>query len=116
MEFWDRVKTTIDKSFDTSKEWFDKAKGTAQDLGERGVIRVEIMQLESRAEKLTAKLGARVYDLLVKEGRSLVERGSEGVGETIGEIEEIELRIAKKERAMEEIRRRERPDAQGPVV
>ncbi len=114
MDFWDRVKTTIDKSFDTSKEWFDKAKGAAQELGERGVIRVEIMQLESRAEKLTARLGARVYDLLVKEGRSRVERGSEGIGETIGEIEEIEQRIAEKERAMEEIKKREQPNAAEP--
>ncbi|TVR02425.1 MAG: hypothetical protein EA403_08965 [Spirochaetaceae bacterium] len=114
MDFWDRVKTTIDKSFDTSKEWFDKAKGTAHELGERGVIRVEIMQLESRAEKLTARLGARVYDLLVKEGRSRIERGSEGIGETIGEIEEIEQRIAEKERAMEAIKKREQPNDPGP--
>ena len=107
MDFWDRVKTTIDKSFDSSKEWFDKAKGTAHELGERGVLRVEIMQLESRAEKLTAKLGALTYELLVKKGQGHVGAKTEGLKEIIEEIGSIEARISQKETALEALKRKE---------
>ncbi len=107
MDFWDRVKTTIDRSFDSSKDWFEKAKGTAHELGERGVLRVEIMQLESRAEKLTAKLGALTYDELVKRDATHVDRDSPGVAEVIEEIESIEQRINEKEAALAALKKRE---------
>ena len=107
MDFWDRVKTTIDKSFDSSKDWFDKARGAAHELGERGVLRVEIMQLESRAEKLTAKLGAVTYEKLVKQGEAHVDANAEGLKEIIGEITSIEARIREKESALEALKRKE---------
>lgn len=107
MDFWDRIKNTIDRSFDSSRDWFDKAKGTAHELGERGVLRVEIMQLESRAEKLTAKLGALTYDELVKRDTAHVGRDSPGVAEVIAEIESIEARIAEKEAALAALKKKE---------
>ena len=107
MDFWDRIKTTIDKSFDSSKDWLDKARGTANELGERGVLRVEIMQLESRAEKLTARLGAATYDLLVKQGQSRVSADSKDLKEVIDEITSIEGRIKEKETALAALKHKE---------
>ena len=62
MDFWDRIKTTIDKGLEGSRDVLGRARDKAQDLGERGVLRVEILQLENQAEKLVGKLGALAYE------------------------------------------------------
>lgn len=97
MELWDRVSNALDKGFQTSKELFEKAGDRARDLGERGVVRFEIMQLENQVEKLIGKLGARAYELFIKEGKSSVTKSSAGVKDLLEEIAQLEARITEKE-------------------
>ncbi len=97
MDFWDRVRNTVDKGIDNSRGFFGKAQERARDLSERGILRFEIMQLESRVEKLTAKLGARAYEVLSKEGKNTISRKTPGVKDIISEIEDIEKRVHEKE-------------------
>ena len=103
MDFWERFRTTIDKGVESSRGVLGKAQDRARDLGEKGVLRFEIMQLESRAEKLTTKLGARAFEVLVKEGQNTVSRKTSGVREVIDELAELEARIKEKEEALERI-------------
>ena len=101
MDFWDRMKDAMEKGLDGSRDLLGKAKDRAQDLGERGVLRLEIMQLENQAEKLIGKLGTRTYEALVTEQRLQVDRDTQGVAELIGEIDEVRERIREKEAALE---------------
>ncbi|MFP4375093.1 MAG: hypothetical protein ACLFPO_12240 [Spirochaetaceae bacterium] len=103
MDFWERFRTTIDKGVESSREVLGKAQERARGLGEKGVLRFEIMQLESRAEKITTKLGARTFEVLVKEEQNTVSKKTTGVRELIDELAEIEMRIKEKEHALERI-------------
>src|SRR6056297_993075 len=107
MDFCDRMKNAMDKGLDGSKDLLGKAKDRAQDLGERGVLRFEIMQLENQAEKLIGKLGARAYEALVTESRPQIDRQTEGIAQLIGEIDEVRAKIREKEAALEIANRNE---------
>lgn len=100
MDFWDRMKTTLDKGVSSSRELFGKARTRARELGDKGVLRFEIMQLESEAEKLTAKLGTRAYEVLAREGQSTISKNTPGVKDLIAQIADVERRIAEKEEAL----------------
>lgn len=101
MDFWDRMKGAIDKGVDSSKDLFGKARERAKDVGERGVIRFEIMQLESQAEKLVAKLGSIAYERLTEEGATALTPDSAEVSPILEEIREVRSRIAEKEAALD---------------
>jgi len=96
-DFWQRMHTALDKGIASSRDLLGKAGDKAKDLGERGVVRFEIMQLESQIEKLTAKLGTRVFEVLSKEGQNTVSKGTAGVKELITEMEELAKRLSEKE-------------------
>lgn len=107
MDFWDRMKNTLEKGLEGSRDLLTKAKDRAQDLGERGVLRLEIMQLENQAEKLIAKLGTRAYEALVTEQRLQIDKQTEGVAELIEQIDEVHQKIREKEAALELAMRKE---------
>ena len=104
MEFWDRLSNALDKGFQSSKELFEKAGDRARDLGERGVVRFEIMQLESQVEKLIGKLGARAYELFIKEGKSSVTKSSAGVKDLLEQIAKLEAKITEKESTLSKMK------------
>ncbi|MFW6232379.1 MAG: hypothetical protein ACOC37_04925 [Spirochaetota bacterium] len=111
MDFWDRMKNTMDKGLEGSRELLGKAKDRAQDLGERGVLRLEIMQLENQAEKLVGKLGTRTYEALVTEQRVQIDKQTEGISELIEEIDEVHQKIREKEAALEIAMRKEQGES-----
>ncbi|MFW6312587.1 MAG: hypothetical protein ACOC2N_01720 [Spirochaetota bacterium] len=100
MDFWDRMRNAMDKGLEGSKDLFGKARDRAQDLGERGVLRLEIMQLENQAEKLIGKLGTRTYEALVTESRPQIDKQTDGIAGLISEIDEVRARIREKEAAL----------------
>lgn len=110
MEFWDRVKSTLDKGLEGSKELLGKARDGVQDLGERGVLRVEIVQLENQAEKLVGKLGTLTYEALIVEGKDSLGKDSEGVSELIDQINDVQARIKEKEAALALAKRQQKPE------
>ena len=57
MTFSERMKDLWDQGVAASKEFAIKAGAKAQDLGERGILMLEIKQLEGQAEKLIARIG-----------------------------------------------------------
>ena len=107
MDFWDRVKTTIDKGLESSRDVLSRARDTAQDFGERGVLRVEILQLENQAEKLVGKLGAVAFEILVLEDQKQLTTETPGARELIDEINDVRTRIKEKEGLLELAKRKE---------
>ncbi len=102
MSFLDRVQETIDQGLKSSRELFGKARDKAKDLGEIGVLRFEIKQLEAQAEKLIAKLGSKTYETLVVEEQKTVSAGTQGIKEILNAIAEVKQEIELKERQIKE--------------
>ena len=107
MDFWDRMRNAFDKGLQGSKDLLSKAKDRAQDLGERGVLRFEILQLENQAEQLVGKLGARAYEALIIEKLERVDRNTDGIRELIDEIDTMHATIREKEAALELAKRQD---------
>jgi len=103
MAFLDRLQETIDQGLKSSRELFGKAKDKAKDLGEIGVLKFEIKQLENQAEKLIAKLGSKTYEELVVEKHDSINGDAQGVKEILGAIAGVKAEIEEKEKAIEQL-------------
>jgi hypothetical protein len=97
MNFSERMKIIVDQGIKTSKDLVKQAGEKAQQWGEMGVLKLEIIQLRNQAEKLTARLGAEVYEVLVEKGQKTVGKDSPAVRETIERIEALQTTILEKE-------------------
>ena len=51
MSFWDRMEEIVSQGLESSRDILGKAKEKAKDLGEKGLLRYEISQIERQAEK-----------------------------------------------------------------
>jgi hypothetical protein len=102
MSFRDRVQETINRGLKSSHELFDKAKEKAKDLGEKGVLKLEISQLDNQIEKLFAKLGSAVYNRLIEENQNTISQGTPDVKELLNEIRETQLRVEEKEKLLKD--------------
>ncbi|MBN2322785.1 MAG: hypothetical protein JXQ30_03560 [Spirochaetes bacterium] len=101
MAFWDKMKKAVKEGLETSKDVLEKAKDKTKELGEKGAMKFEIMQLEKQAEKRFCKIGTHVYEVLVKEGQQTISKGTPEIKKLLEEIEEIEKNIDKKEKELE---------------
>jgi len=98
MSFSERMRDMIDKGLVASRDFAKKAGEKAKELGEKGVLKLEIAQLESRAEKLVAKLGAEVYASMVDRNVQTVSRDTEAISSILKQIEELRETIEGKEK------------------
>jgi len=98
MSFSERMKGLIDKGLVASRDFAKRAGEKAKELGEKGVIKIEIAQLESHAEKLVAKLGAEVYASMVDRNVETVSRDTAAISSILKEIEGLRESIEKKEK------------------
>lgn len=98
MDFMQRLQDGLNKGLNVSRDLFGKAKDKAQELGEKGVLKVEIMQLEDQAAKLMGKLGALAFESFC-EGRDSMERSAE-VDALVREIEDVKGLVEAKERQL----------------
>jgi hypothetical protein len=98
MTFAERMKDMIDKGVVASRDLAKKAGEKAKELGAKGVLKLEIAQLESQAEKLVGKLGAEVYTSLVERGSAAVSRDDPAVAGVLKEIEGLRAAIERKEK------------------
>nr|AGS53327.1 hypothetical protein [uncultured bacterium contig00014] len=97
MAFIDRMKELLDQGVAVSKEFAVKAGAKAQDLGERGVMMLEIRQLESQAQKLIGRLGAETYQTFTERGEQTVSAESAPIKSLLSEIATIRESIEKRE-------------------
>jgi hypothetical protein len=95
MTFSERMKELLDQGVAASKELALKAGAKAQELGERGMLMLEIKQLEGQAQKLLCRLGNEAY-------RAFSEKDQETFKRDTPEVETILAEIAKTRDAIEQ--------------
>lgn len=93
MGFWKRSKEILSKGIISTKDVIENATEKGKELGEKGVARVTIMQLEKQAENRFAQIGRHVYEVLVKEGQQTISKGTAEIEELLRQVEEIEKDI-----------------------
>jgi hypothetical protein len=98
MTFAEKMKDLVDKGLTASRDIAIKASEKAKELGAKGVLKLEMAQLEAQAEKLVEKLGAEVYSRLVEKGAASVGRDDPVIAGVLKEIEGLRASIEKKEK------------------
>jgi hypothetical protein len=111
MAFSDRMRDLFDQGAQVSKEFLSKAGAKAQDLGERGVLTLEIKQMEGQARKLLERLGNQVYHYLAEEGAESVAASDTAVRNILSELGALKSAIEKREAELENRRRGGTPDS-----
>lgn len=102
MDFLNKAKETLNKGIEASSKAFSKAKDTAKDLGDKGVIRVEIMQLQKKEEVLIKELGELTYELLQVEGKGSISAKTAGIKEKIDDLVTAKDAIRKRKEELNE--------------
>ena len=100
MGFWERSKELLNKGMLSTKEVIETAGEKSKELGEKGVARITILQLEKQAEKRFAQIGRHVYQILIKEGQQTISKGTDEIKKLLGEIEKIEKEIDEYEKSI----------------
>ena len=103
MIFWDRIESAVNQGIDSSKGVLGKAKKRAKDLGERGVLKFDLMQLERQSMRLMSKLGNEVYEAFHKRGKQSVSPATAVIKELIAELADIEQRIDEKDQTLKQL-------------
>jgi hypothetical protein len=99
------MKDLLDQGAQVSKEFLSKAGAKAQDLGERGVLALEIKQMESQGRKLLERLGNQAYRILAEEGSESVSSSDPAVKNILSELASLKGAIEKREAELENRRR-----------
>ena len=102
-EFWDRMKSVLNQGFETTREALDTAAEKARQLGEKGVLRFEIGQLEREAGRKLSLVGSRVYRILVEQEKNTVSKSTPEIKTLLMEIQNLKRRIEAKENELADI-------------
>jgi hypothetical protein len=97
MAFSERMKDLIDQGVAASRDFAVKAGAKAQDLGERGVLLLEIKQLEGQAQKLVGRLGAEAYRSFAENGEQTVSADAPAIKTILAELSTVRETIEKKD-------------------
>jgi hypothetical protein len=97
MNFSERMKKMLDQGVVASKDLAVKAGAKAQDLGERGVLMVEIRQLESKAQKLIVRLGTEAYQAFTDRAEETISAESAVIKSILSDIAKARESIENKE-------------------
>ena len=98
MTFSEKMQGIINKGAAASKDLAFKAREKTRELGAKGVLKIEIFQLQAHAEMLIAKLGNEVYASLIDRNQSTISRDTPAIRGIINEIEGLRTTIEQKEK------------------
>ena len=96
LDFLKRIEEVLEQGYEVSREVFGRARDGARELGEKGALKLEIMQLERQSTRLLAQLGAEVYYAFTKKNQITVSKKTRGMKNIVADIKQIEERIADK--------------------
>jgi hypothetical protein len=97
MTFSERMKELLDQGVAASKEFALKAGAKAQDLGEQGILMVEIKRLEGQAQKLLGRLGNETYKAFAEGNQDSLEKDTPEVKSLLDDIAKVRDAIEQKE-------------------
>ena len=95
--FSEKMMDLLDQGVAASKEFAIKAGAKAQDIGERGILMVEIKQLENKAKKLLCQLGNEVYRTFAECNQETVDCNAPEVQTIMKELSSIREALEQKE-------------------
>jgi hypothetical protein len=95
------MRELLDQGAQASKDFLGKAGAKAQNLGERGVLTLEIKQLEGQARKLLGRLGNTVYHRFAEEGAETVSASEEEIKNLLSELGSLKATIERREGELE---------------
>jgi len=97
MTFSERMRDLLDQGWSASKDFAVKAGAKAQDLGERGVLMLEIKQLEGQAQKLLTRMGNEAYVAFTERDQPTIDRDTVEFRTILNELAILKDAIEKKE-------------------
>ena len=97
MTFGEKMKEILEQGAAVTKEFAVKAGAKAQDLGERGVLLVEIKQLESQVVKLIGRIGAEVYQSFAERWETSISSENIVIKDLLSQIAAAKEKIEQKE-------------------
>jgi len=100
MSWREKLEEGLSQGLDSSKSLLGKAGSRARELGEHGVLSLEVRQLEAKVQDDVKKLGERVYEVLKGGEQSTVSARTSGVKELLEEIESAKEMLAEKRAAL----------------
>ena len=100
MDWREKLEKGLSQGINQSKTLFGKAGDRARELGEHGVLSLEVRQLENKLQDDMNKLGSRVYEVLKEEQQSTVSARTNGVKELLEEIESNKNMLDEKRAAL----------------
>jgi hypothetical protein len=102
MTFGERMKELMEQGLAASKEFAVKAGAKAQDIGERGILMLEIKQLEGQAQKLLTRMGNEAYIAFTERDQDTIAREQIEFKTALKEIALIKEAIEKKENELKD--------------
>lgn len=100
---WRGVERAVNQGLRGSRDALDRARSKARELGERGALRLDLLQLERQRGRLLQELGALVHDRLGAQGQAAVSRVADGVKDLLLQIDDVTERCAEKRAALEQL-------------
>ena len=97
MTFSERMMELLDQGIAATKDFALKAGAKAQDLGERGVLMIDIKQLEMKAQKLLVRLGNETYVAFAERNQESISRDAPEISVIITELARLRDEIDQKE-------------------
>ena len=100
---WRGVERAVNQGLKGSRDALDRARSKARELGERGALRLDLLQLERQRARLLEQLGALIHDRLGVQGQATVSRGTPGVKDLMAQIDDLADRCAAKREALDQL-------------
>jgi len=102
MGFMENLQDAVNKGVDVSKDLFSKASEKAKELGDKGILNYEILQLNNQAQNQAAKIGTWVYQKLQIEKGSVHKDDSTLVA-LLAELQRLHQEIETRHKKLEEL-------------
>ena len=105
-DFVNRMKDYLDKGVEVSKDAISKASEKVADFGGKSVVRIEISQLESKAQKELLALGTLIYEKLSIKGEFSVEKSDSEIAEALAVIDKLRSEIESRKSELDETQKK----------
>lgn len=103
MNFTERMKEIMKKSFENTLSLMEKASEKARELGEKGILNLELNKLEKDVERKFALVGSEVYSILIENNQQTISKNTPEIKDVLMEIKKLEELMLKKQQELESI-------------
>ena len=101
----ERVKEILDQGVSATKVIAAKTSAKAKELGELGVLTLEIKQLQGQVNKLIGKLGTTAYSAFTEKGAKSITVDTPAVKALLAEIASVKEAIAAREEKVQVLKK-----------